>query len=78
MSFVHHKVGDVSNEYFQRLRRHAYVTPKSYLSFISSYKSMYTRKRNEVIEMKERLKTGLTKLLTAAKDIEEMKKDLIE
>eukprot|EP00770_Monocercomonoides_exilis_P005227 MONOS_5201.1-p1 / transcript=MONOS_5201.1 / gene=MONOS_5201 / organism=Monocercomonoides_exilis_PA203 / gene_product=dynein haevy chain 3, outer dynein arm alpha / transcript_product=dynein haevy chain 3, outer dynein arm alpha / location=Mono_scaffold00149:3327-12824(+) / protein_length=3165 / sequence_SO=supercontig / SO=protein_coding / is_pseudo=false len=77
MSFVHHKVNDVSNEYFQRLRRHAYVTPKSYLSFINTYKSMYTRKRNEVLEMKERLKTGLTKLLTAAKDIEEMKKELV-
>jgi hypothetical protein len=39
---------------------------------------MYSKKRNEVLEMKERLRTGLTKLLTAAKDIEEMKKDLVE
>jgi len=60
-------------EYFQRLRRHAYVTPKSYLSFINSYIGMYTRKRDELLETRERLQTGIEKLDKAAQDIEAMK-----
>lgn len=37
MGKVHKMVGDVCEVYFQQMRRHVYVTPKSYLSFIQAY-----------------------------------------
>lgn len=41
-----------------RYRRRAYVTPKSYLSFINGYKEVYTEKLNSINEQAERMQTG--------------------
>lgn len=45
-------------EYFERFRRQTFVTPKSYLSFIDSYKIIYTEKITHVGTLAERMKTG--------------------
>jgi hypothetical protein len=44
MGHVHVYVTAACKEYFDKLRRHVYVTPKSYLSFIQGYKELYSRK----------------------------------
>ena len=41
---VHRMVSNVCEIYFQRMRKHVYVTPKSYLSFLTSYKKVYSEK----------------------------------
>ena len=41
MGKCHDLVNDVCGEYFQRMRKYVYVTPKSYLSFIDLYKEVY-------------------------------------
>ena len=41
---VHRMVSTVCEMYFQRMRRHVYVTPKSYLSFLTAYKKVYAEK----------------------------------
>ena len=41
MGMVHRMVTEVCDLYFIRMRRHVYVTPKSYLSFIDQYKKVY-------------------------------------
>lgn len=41
MGKVHKMVDDVTKIYFQQMRRYVYVTPKSYLSFISMYQDVY-------------------------------------
>ena len=45
-------------DYFQRFRRQTYVTPKSYLSFISGYKEIYGEKKKEIGILAERMNTG--------------------
>ncbi len=45
-------------EYFERFRRQTFVTPKSYLSFIDSYKIIYAEKIAHVGTLAERMKTG--------------------
>lgn len=48
----------VVNTLLFRYRRRAYVTPKSYLSFINGYKEVYTEKLNSINEQAERMQTG--------------------
>jgi dynein heavy chain len=76
MAFVHDSMGTTTEEYFTRFRRHVYVTPKSYLSFIKSYITVYTSKRARIQGLKQELSTGLEKLIQAGKDIEVMKVEL--
>ena len=44
MGHVHVYVTAACLEYFEKFRRHVYVTPKSYLSFIQGYKELYGKK----------------------------------
>ena len=52
-------VAEMCIEYFQRFRRQTHVTPKSYLSFLSGYKTIYGQKRKEIGVLAERMTTGL-------------------
>ena len=69
MGIVHDGVAENCVEYFQRYRRTAHVTPKSYLSFLSGYKNIYSQKRQEIGSLAERMDTGLSKLIEAAESV---------
>jgi dynein heavy chain len=58
------------------MRRHVYVTPKSYLSFIDLYKDVYGTKFNDLNTEEKNIRLGLEKLNEAAKGVEELKEDL--
>ena len=76
MGKVHDMVTDVCHIYFERMRRHVYVTPKSYLSFIDLYKGVYQDKYDGLNTEENNIRRGLQKLQDAAEDIAELKKDL--
>lgn len=63
-------------EYLSSFRRYVYVTPKSYLSFIASYKMLYTKKFDSISDQERRVRLGLQKLQQATADVENMKVDL--
>ncbi|CAF0945608.1 unnamed protein product [Adineta steineri] len=76
MGEIQDQVAEACVDYFNRFRRQTHVTPKSYLSFLSGYKSIYTEKRKEIGKMADRMNTGLKKLISAAEEVRELAKEL--
>lgn len=76
MGKCHDLVTEVCEIYFQRMRRHVYVTPKSYLSFIDLYKEVYNKKYNGIDVEESNIVSGLSKLKEASQGVEELKVDL--
>ena len=76
MGRVHDMVTDVCKIYFDRMRRYVYVIPKSYLSFIDLYLSVYKTKYVELNAEEKNIRLGLEKLHEAAQGIAVLKEDL--
>lgn len=76
MGMVHNMVTEVCEMYFERMRRHVYVTPKSYLSFIDLYKSVYNTKYTDLNTEEKNIRRGLEKLQEAAEGIAVLKEEL--
>ncbi|XP_064014378.1 dynein axonemal heavy chain 8 [Pogoniulus pusillus] len=76
MGLFHDIVSESCENYFQSYRRRAYVTPKSYLSFINGYKEIYTEKLENINEQAERMQIGLSKLMEASESVAELSKKL--
>jgi dynein heavy chain len=77
MAFVHDLVSASCDGYFSQFRRRTHVTPKSYLSFLNSYKTMYTSKCKEVGGMADRMNMGLNKLVEASKSVAILQDELV-
>jgi dynein heavy chain len=58
------------------MRRHVYVTPKSYLSFIDLYKVVYRKKYDGIDVEESNIVSGLSKLKEATEGVEILKIDL--
>jgi dynein heavy chain, axonemal len=78
MGMVHSMVTEVCEEYFLKMRRRVYQTPKSYLSFIQNFTNLYGVKLAELKVKEGRVNLGLQKLIQGAKDVEDMKKVLAD
>ena len=67
---VHINISEqVCREYYDYFRRHVYVTPKSYLSFIQEYMKVYIKKKEAISVKETTINNGLAKLAEAEKDI---------
>lgn len=55
MGSVQDNVAEACVSYYDRFRRQANVTPKSYLCFLEGYKSLYKEKHLNIAEMARRL-----------------------
>jgi dynein heavy chain len=70
---IHTSVEDMSDEFWDSLRRRVYTTPKSYLDLISLYTKLLEIKRDEMERNKSRLAIGLKKLIDTNTNIAELK-----
>eukprot|EP00397_Hematodinium_sp_SG-2012_P000045 GEMP01000045.1.p1 GENE.GEMP01000045.1~~GEMP01000045.1.p1 ORF type:complete len:3312 (+),score=740.25 GEMP01000045.1:2269-12204(+) len=59
---VHQGVIHFASLYLARLKRHVYVTPKSYLDLIALFGGMLEEKRDEKTRARHRLATGVDKI----------------
>ncbi len=73
MGLAHKIVVDACEEYYVKLRRQVYQTPKSFLQFLNDYGSQYKLKSSEILDKASRVEIGLEKLKSGAKDVEKMK-----
>ncbi|OHT09327.1 Dynein heavy chain family protein [Tritrichomonas foetus] len=75
---IHESVHEGCEDYFSRFRRRTFVTPKSYLSFLSSFKSLYFTQLSKIQGDASRMKEGLEKIREAKDQVAVMKGKLIE
>lgn len=78
MGDMHTLVAERCTEYYQRFRRPAHVTPKSFLSFVWGYKSLYAQKEAEIGDTCRRMERGISKLEEASSLVESMGRQLAE
>jgi dynein heavy chain len=71
-------VGAECDVYYQRMRKHVYVTPKSYLCLIDFYKALYKVKYDDINKMEQSVNGGLLKLKEASEQVGGMKIQLAE
>lgn len=76
MAIIQEVVSDTCIEYYDRFRRQAHVTPKSFLSFLDSYKKLYSAKKEHIDMLAERMRNGLIKLVEASEAVDVLKKEL--
>lgn len=78
MSFIHDHVSHLCSEYYDRFRRQTFVTPKTLLSFLESYKIVYKEKYDQIQMLSMRMQTGLHKLVEAGSSVGILKEELVE
>ena len=77
-SRIHTLMSDLSENYHQDTGRQVHVTPKSYLIFLESVKSLYQQKAKAMQDYHESLGNGLQKMSEAKKQVDKMKDELRE
>ncbi|XP_066913562.1 dynein axonemal heavy chain 5-like [Clytia hemisphaerica] len=77
MGSIHDGVAVYCKDYFERFRRQTHVTPKSYLSFMNSYKQVYAAQKTEIDGLAHRMNIGLDKLMEASRSVAELSKELL-
>lgn len=53
-----------------------YVTPKSFLTFLDSYKTVYKQRLDNINTLASRMSNGLNKLIDAAAQVDVLRKEL--
>ncbi|KAJ9594442.1 hypothetical protein L9F63_014127 [Diploptera punctata] len=76
MGVVHDHVAEICIQYYDRFRRQTHVTPKSFLSFLDGYKSIYSDRYRNIGLMAKDMTLGLSKLVEAAASVDELRKEL--
>jgi len=71
-------VRDMTDTYLVRMRKHVYVTPKSFLCLIDFYKQLYQIKYEEINVQERSVNVGLQKLKEASEFVEKLKVQLKE
>uniref|UniRef100_A0A8C3XBZ8 Dynein axonemal heavy chain 1 n=1 Tax=Cyanoderma ruficeps TaxID=181631 RepID=A0A8C3XBZ8_9PASS len=73
---IHQSVAKKCQLFLAELGRHNYITPKSYLEFLSIFSSLIGKKQQELKTAKNRMQSGLDKLLRTAEDVAKMQEEL--
>jgi dynein heavy chain len=75
---IHQSVDEESVTFYESLKRRVYITPKSYLDLIKSYQLFLAEKNQQLLERRNTLFTGLSKLEETNKEVSRLSEDLVE
>nr|XP_061814136.1 dynein axonemal heavy chain 1-like [Nerophis lumbriciformis] len=73
---IHQIVARKCEQFLAELSRQNYVTPKSYLELLNIFSNLIGRKKQELCRARERMSTGLDKLLSTAEDVSKMQEEM--
>lgn len=74
----HVHMREISDRFYEKLRRFNYVTPTSYLELILTFKKLLNAKRESISNLQMRYQTGLEKLQFAASQVVIMQTELTD
>jgi len=63
-------------DYAERRRRHAHVTPRSYLAFLSGYRDLYAKKWAAAEALAQSVDQGLSKMASAKQEVGKLRVEL--
>jgi dynein heavy chain len=78
IKYIHKSVEEISKDFLNELRRYNYLTPTSFLEFLTLFKSILIKKREENISEIQRLEVGLNVLFVAGEKIQIIEKSINE
>lgn len=70
---MHESVSEGTKQFYDQMRRHYYVTPKSYLDFLKLYIRMHEFQTNKIKSESDRISKGLGKLYETFNMVGQMK-----
>lgn len=73
---MHESVSQITKQFYEEMKRHYYVTPKSYLDFLKLYIKMYEQQTNKIKSDSDRISNGLHKLYETFDMVGDMKTKL--
>ncbi|KAM4694195.1 dynein axonemal heavy chain 14 [Discoglossus pictus] len=74
---IHKSVSSKAAQYLEETKRHYYITPRNYLSFIETFSNILQTKKQKVLTDRNRYFNGLSKLLEATSSVETMQHELV-
>jgi dynein heavy chain len=69
---------DMCSIYQSRMRKHVYITPRTFLCLIDFYQELYKKKYSDIVSQEQAVLVGLDKLKDAAAFVEKLKVELKE
>lgn len=75
-SAIHTDVAGATRRFLAELSRHNYVTPKSFLTLLECFAGLLGKQQEQLRQAKNRLRSGLDKLLQTGKDVAVMQTEL--
>ncbi|XP_055549943.1 dynein axonemal heavy chain 6 [Wyeomyia smithii] len=73
---MHESVENMSEKFYREMRRYYYTTPSSYLQLLNQYRVLVHKRVEIIIQKKDRIANGLSKILETNQVVAEMGEEL--